>query len=76
MLRCGEVNDQWFPAFDGYRAAAKNIATEFNTIFIPFQLMFDKAIGKAPAEYWAADGVHPTMAGAYLMAQTWLKSVI
>ena len=76
VLRCGVVHDKWFPDFDGYRVAAKKVATDFNMKFVPFQSMFDKAIEKAPAEYWAADGVHPTMAGAYLMAQTWLKAVL
>jgi len=28
-----------------------------------------------PAEHWAADGVHPTPAGSYLMAQAWLETV-
>jgi len=68
VFRCGDVDEKWFPDFDGYSAAAKKVATDFNTKFVPFQSMFDKAIKKAPAKYWAADGVHPTMAGAYLMA--------
>jgi lysophospholipase L1-like esterase len=76
VLHCGEVDEKWLPDFNGYRTAAKKVATDFNTIFIPFQSMFDKAIKKAPAEYWAADGVHPTMAGAYLMAQRWIKAVL
>lgn len=76
VLRCGEVNQKWFPDFDHYRAAAKTVSKEFNTIFVPFQSVFDEAAKKAPPVYWAADGVHPTMAGAYLMAQAWLKAVI
>ncbi len=75
VLRCGAVNDKWFPDFDGYRAAAKRVATDFQTVFVPFQTMFDKAIQDAPPEYWAADGVHPTLAGAQLMAQAWLEAV-
>lgn len=76
VLQCGEVDEKWFPDFDGYRAAARKIAAEFDTIFVPFQSMFDKAIKKAPPQYWAADGVHPTIAGAYLMAHTWVKTVL
>jgi lysophospholipase L1-like esterase len=76
VLRCGEVNEKWFPDFDRYRAAAKKVSTELNAIFVPFQHVFDEAAKKAPPYYWAADGVHPTMAGAYLMAQAWLKAVI
>jgi len=76
VLRCGEVDDKWFPAFDGYRAAAKKVAAECKAIFVPFQSIFDKAAENAPAQYWAADGVHPTLAGAHLMAKAWLKAVL
>jgi lysophospholipase L1-like esterase len=75
VLKCGSVNQKWFPAFDGYRAAAKKLAAEFQTIFVPFQSAFDKAVEIAPPNYWAADGVHPTVAGTHLMAKTWLKTV-
>ena len=75
VLRCGAVNDKWFPEFDKYRAAARKMATDFNAVFVPFQSMFDKATCQAPANHWAADGVHPTMAGAYLMAEKWLDTV-
>ncbi len=75
VLRCGAVNDNWFPEFDSYRAAARQIATDFGTVFVPFQTMFDEAVKTTAPDYWAADGVHPTMAGASLMAQTWLDTV-
>jgi lysophospholipase L1-like esterase len=75
VLRCGAVSDRWFPAFDGYRAAARRVATDFHATFVPFQTMFDKAAQAAPPNYWAGDGVHPTIAGAALMAQTWLDAV-
>ena len=75
VLRCGAVNDKWFPEFDGYRAAARKMSKQFGTLFVPFQTMFDEAIKKAPPAHWAGDGVHPSMAGAYLMAQEWLKTV-
>jgi lysophospholipase L1-like esterase len=76
VLRCGAVNDKWFPEFDGYRAAARRVATEFRAVFVPFQAMFDRAVKTAEPQYWAKDGVHPTMAGAGLMAQTWIETVL
>ncbi len=75
VLKCGSVNEKWFPAFDGYREAAKKVASEFKAIFVPFQSAFDKAVEIAPPKYWATDGVHPTVAGTHLMAKTWLKTV-
>ncbi len=75
VLRCGAVNDKWFPEFDGYRAAARRVATAFDAVFVPFQTMFDEAVRTTPPNYWAGDGVHPTIAGAARMAQTWLQAV-
>ncbi|QDT00953.1 SGNH/GDSL hydrolase family protein [Adhaeretor mobilis] len=75
-LRCGAVNDSWFPEMDQRRAAAKDVATSAGTVWIPFQTMFDTAIaaGTKP-NYWAGDGVHPTLAGHGLMARTWREVV-
>ncbi|SEN37628.1 Lysophospholipase L1 [bacterium A37T11] len=69
------VTDAWYPAFDGYRIAAKELATEYKAIFIPYQAVYDEAIKHAPAAYWTGDGVHPSLAGAALMAEAWLKSI-
>lgn len=74
VLRCGAVNDKWFPEFDHYRAAAKEVADAFHATFVPFQAMFDEAVKYAPPAHWAADGVHPTPSGASLMAHTWLRT--
>jgi lysophospholipase L1-like esterase len=51
------------------------MSKEFNALFVPFQSMFDNAVKQAPPNHWAGDGVHPSMAGAYLMGQEWLKVV-
>jgi len=73
VLRCGAVNDKWFPEMDERRAAAKRVAEKAGAIWAPFQTMFDKALSEAtPPNYWAGDGVHPSMAGHALMAKTWL----
>jgi lysophospholipase L1-like esterase len=75
VLRCGAVNDKWFPEFDRYRAAAKRVSDAFKTTFVPFQSMFDEAVKYAPPAHWAGDGVHPTSAGASMMAHFWLRTV-
>ena len=69
------VTDKWYPKFNEYRALAKEIASEYNAPFIPYQTIFDEAIKTAPGSYWTGDGVHPTLAGANLMAHAWLKTV-
>lgn len=37
------VDDKWYPFFNEYQAAAKELAAEFNAVFIPLQAIFDKA---------------------------------
>ncbi|MDG1853550.1 MAG: SGNH/GDSL hydrolase family protein [Verrucomicrobiales bacterium] len=76
VLRCGAINDAWFPEFDERRAASKRVSKKFETLFVPFQKMFDEAVasGTEP-EYWAGDGVHPSVAGHALMANTWINIV-
>ncbi len=75
VLRCGAVNDSWFPEFDKYRAAARKVAEEQQAVFVPFQSLFDNAVKYAPPEHWAGDGVHPSPFGAALMAAEWLRCV-
>jgi len=69
------LDKTWESEFSKYRNVAKQIANDYNTKFVPFQKVFNEALKKAPAAYWGADGVHPSMAGAQLMAQAWLKSI-
>jgi lysophospholipase L1-like esterase len=69
------VDDKWYPAFDAYRAAASDVAREYDLPFVPYQAAFDKALDHAPGNYWTLDGVHPSIAGAALMTQTWIKAV-
>jgi lysophospholipase L1-like esterase len=69
------VNDNWYPEFYEYQKAARDIATQFGATFIPYQAIFDEAQKHAPGAYWTADGVHPTLAGAQLMALAWLQTI-
>lgn len=66
--------DKWRGAFEAYQAAAKQVADKFDGVFIPYQKIFTDALKTAPTAYWCPDGVHPSMAGNYLMAQAWLKA--
>ena len=69
------VNDNWYPEFYEYQKSAREIAIKFGAAFIPYQSIFDEAQKHAPGAYWTSDGVHPTLAGAQLMAQAWLAVV-
>ena len=74
VLRCGAVDESWFPEFDEYRAASRRVAEKHGATFVAFHSMFEEAVKVAPAKHWAGDGVHPTAAGAGLMAAHWLRS--
>lgn len=69
------VDESWVEPFSAYQASALKIADEFGAIWVPFQEAFDKAVELADPRYWAGDGVHPSMAGAKLMANTWLEAM-
>lgn len=69
------VDESWLEPFRPYQESAAKIAGEFGAIWVPFQTAFDQAIEEAPATYWAADGVHPSMAGSQLMAESWLEAL-
>ncbi|QHS58651.1 SGNH/GDSL hydrolase family protein [Chitinophaga agri] len=69
------VDDKWFPAFNDYRVAAREIATKYDAAFIPYQSIYDKAEKSAPGSYWTGDGVHPAIPGASLMAASWMETI-
>lgn len=75
VLETSAVDESWVKPMKEYQTAAKRISDDFDTIWVPFQKVFDEAIKHAPATYWTGDGVHPAMPGAQLMAEAWLKAV-
>lgn len=75
VLNTSAVDETWVEPMKKYQTVAKKLAGEFNTIWVPYQSVFDEAVKYAPATYWTGDGVHPSMAGAQLMAEAWLRAV-
>src|SRR5438477_5159790 len=73
-LRCGAVDDRWFPEFDERRAAARRVAQHAGARFVPLQAVFDDLARKGVPQYWAADGVHPTPAGHAVIAEQWRRA--
>ncbi|MCC8408308.1 GDSL-type esterase/lipase family protein [Mucilaginibacter sp. UR6-1] len=78
VLPVGNVQkmwDQWHTETSKRAEVAKQLAREFNAVFVPYQQAFNNALKKAPADYWIWDGVHPMPAGHELMAREWLKAI-
>lgn len=53
----------------------KNLADVFDAIWVDFDAAFVSAQQRHIPTYWAEDGVHPSIAGHALMAETWLGVV-
>src|SRR2546430_7858816 len=74
VLRCGAVDERWFPEFDERRSAARRVAQHAGASFVPLQAVFDELAKKGAPQYWAADGVHPTPAGHAVIAEQWRRA--
>jgi lysophospholipase L1-like esterase len=75
LLEAGEVTAAWKVALKPIQEGIAVIAREFDAPLIPLQSLFDKSLSRAPAAYWAYDGIHATHAGFQLIADAWLEAV-
>lgn len=70
-----EQKNVWREDLDPKIQAARELAREFNAIYIPFDGIFAAKSTSVEPSFWAGDGVHPTPAGHALMAKTWLEAL-
>lgn len=56
-----------------YAEAIRQIAEKYGAQFVPLQNLFDLKAKGSP-QNWLIDGIHPTPAGHYLIAQQWLEA--
>ena len=66
----------YFEEFKGIKAYAeevKKIANEYGAEFLPLQKVLDEATEREGEGAFLYDGIHPTIAGAKLIADEWLK---
>ena len=68
------ITEAWKDKFPPYQEIVRQIANDFNAPLVPYQKVFDEALELAPVSHWCPDGVHPSMAGASLMKDAWLKA--
>lgn len=74
LLEAGEVTAGWKESLKPMQTGMAGVAQEFDAPLIPLQSLFDEALRRAPAAYWAYDGIHPTHAGFRLIAEAWLAA--
>jgi len=74
LLEVDVVTPYWREHLSRSRQAIARIAEERGLPLVSLQKIFDDACRRAPAAYWAYDGIHPTHAGARLIADAWLEA--
>ena len=75
VLPVPEDRIQWREDLDPKIQAVRELAREFGALLVPLDGLFAQASMRAPAEFWAPDGVHPSAAGHALIARAWLQTV-
>jgi lysophospholipase L1-like esterase len=70
-----EDRKQWREDLDPKIQAVRELAREFGALLVPLDGLFAQASMRAPAGFWAPDGVHPSPAGHALIAKAWLETV-
>ena len=51
----------------------RKLAKEYNAVLVPLDKLFHEACSLKAPEYWAPDGVHPSLEGHALIAESWIK---
>ncbi len=65
----------WRPVLDPKIEVVAELAQEFAATHVRLDDIFEAASEKREPVFWAGDGVHPTLAGHALIAQSWLRAV-
>ncbi|MBQ3492527.1 MAG: SGNH/GDSL hydrolase family protein [Clostridia bacterium] len=68
-----EENYDRFLSVKEYAKVSEQIAKDYNLSFIPLQEKFNKEAEKFGASTCLADGVHPALYGARIIADEWMK---
>lgn len=65
----------WREDLDPKIHVVRDLARDFDAALIPLDGLFAQAATRQDPTFWAADGVHPTLAGHGLIARAWLDTV-
>ena len=67
--------EHWNQAINEKNNLIQKLAKEYNSVLVNFPQVLERAVKKAPADYWVWDGIHPTVPFHTLMAREWIKVV-
>lgn len=63
----------WRTKLAGLQEKVREVAEEYQAVFVPLQKLFDELCELKEPEYWSWDGIHPTVCGHYVIAEQWMK---
>lgn len=75
LLKYGATEAKWdeFVKIKDYAKVVKKIAEDYNAVFVPLQERLEKLAEKNTPQYYLYDGVHPSVAGAKVIADAWIE---
>jgi acyl-CoA thioesterase I len=75
VLPVPQDREEWREDLDPQIAVVRRLAREFSAILVPLDGIFAQATTQREPAFWAGDGVHPTVEGHALVAQSWLGAI-
>ena len=73
LLPTPEDRREWREDLDPKITAARELASEYADAFVPLDGIFASAAIRREPSYWTPDGVHPSIQGHMLIAESWLE---
>lgn len=75
VLKCTATEEKYnmLLKVKDYAKVVKRLAEEYSLHFLPLQKKLDEAAEKFGADKFLYDGIHPSLAGAGLIADEWLN---
>lgn len=75
LLETGIVTRAWLEELRPRQQMVRELAHDFNAVFVPLQQRLEQAAASTGPAYWLFDGIHPNAAGQWLIMQAWLEAV-
>ncbi len=75
LLPIPDDRKTWREDLDPRITACRELAREFNALYLPLDGIFAAAACRQSLAYWLPDGVHPSLAGHALIADHWVRAV-
>jgi acyl-CoA thioesterase-1 len=73
VLPYPEDRQTWREDLDPKIHIVNSLAEEYETAIVPLDRMFQNYSLEQQPEYWAEDGVHPTLEGHTVIAEKWME---